>query len=109
MKNSTLHLIGAKIRAIRKARGMTQEELAEMVNTQHSYIGYVERGEQNLTIQTLEKISDALQVDINELFKYGEFKTAIKRQKLWDIIEVLHGRSEEELERALIILQQVFK
>lgn len=87
---------------------MTQEELAEIVNTQHSYIGFVERGEQNLTIQTLAKISEALQVEINELFQYGEFKTT-DRQKLWDIIEVLQNKNDDELDRVLIFLKQVLK
>lgn len=107
MKNSTLHLIGARIRAIRKAKGMTQEELAENISTQHSYIGYVERGEQNLTIQTLEKIADALSVEIRELFEYEGLK--INKPKLWDIVEILIDKNDEELDRVLIILKQVFK
>lgn len=104
---SILKLVGAKIRAVRRKRGLTQEQLAEMIDTQHSYIGYVERGEQNLTLLTLEKIAKALKVDFGRLFGYEEFSE--KNPKIMHIVELLSDKSDEDLEKAFLILKQVFK
>lgn len=105
--NSILKLVGAKVRAIRKRRGLTQEQLAEMIDTQHSYIGYVERGEQNVTLITLEKIANALKVDSCSLFDYEELSG--RNPKIFSIVEFLSDKSDHDLEKAFLILKQVFK
>lgn len=56
------------MRAIRKAQGLTQQQLAELSNLDDAYIGAVERGERNFSIDTLEKIVTALQIQPAELF-----------------------------------------
>jgi transcriptional regulator with XRE-family HTH domain len=48
-------LAGAKVREIRLAKGLSQEKLAELADTHHSYIGGLERGDRNVTLGTLEK------------------------------------------------------
>ncbi|MGC6587612.1 helix-turn-helix domain-containing protein [Paenibacillus sp. Dod16] len=60
---SNLYLqVGKKIRLYRKARKLTQEELGEHLQIDQSYLGRIERGEVNITLDTLYKISSALQV-----------------------------------------------
>ncbi|QCT04384.1 DNA-binding helix-turn-helix protein [Paenibacillus algicola] len=54
--------VGKKIRLYRKARKLTQEELGEILKIDQSYIGRIERGEVNITLDTIYKISDALQI-----------------------------------------------
>lgn len=103
---SILKLVGAKIRAVRKRRGLTQEQLAEMIDTQHSYIGYVERGEQNVTLLTLEKIANALKVDLHTLLDYEELSE--RNPKIFSIVEFLSNKSDHDLEKALLILKHVF-
>ncbi|MBI3359263.1 MAG: helix-turn-helix transcriptional regulator [Nitrospirae bacterium] len=49
-------------------RGITQEHLAEKAGLHAKYVGQIERGEINTTIQTLAKVADALGVNISELF-----------------------------------------
>ncbi|MEX1029153.1 MAG: helix-turn-helix transcriptional regulator [Paenibacillaceae bacterium] len=105
-KISILKLVGAKIRAIRKSRGWTQEQLAEMIDTQHPYIGYVERGEQNVTLLTLEKIAHALKVEFGELFGYENFSE--KNPKIMHIVEILSDKSDQDLEKAFLLLKLVF-
>jgi transcriptional regulator with XRE-family HTH domain len=61
-------LIGSNIRKIRKQKNFTQEDLAEKSGLQYSYLAGVERGERNITIQTLEKILDGLQVSPKAVF-----------------------------------------
>jgi transcriptional regulator with XRE-family HTH domain len=44
LQNEALRFIGAKVRDIRKAKELTQEQLADLAETHHSYIGTIERG-----------------------------------------------------------------
>jgi len=58
--NPALVGLGAAIRAARQAKGLSQEALAELAGIDRSYMGGIERGEHNLAIMNLLKISDAL-------------------------------------------------
>ncbi|MFS0860014.1 helix-turn-helix domain-containing protein [Paenibacillus taichungensis] len=60
--------VGERIRAIRKAKGLTQQQLAEISGLDDAYIGSVERGERNFSIDTLEKILNGLNVPSYSLF-----------------------------------------
>lgn len=52
--------IGAKIRAIRKAQGVSQETLAGLAGTGQRYISELERGKKTVRIQEMLKVLDAL-------------------------------------------------
>ena len=58
--NPNLVSLGAAIREARKAKGISQEALAELAGIDRSYMGGIERGEHNLAIINLLKIADAL-------------------------------------------------
>ena len=62
-----LEAIGRQVHDLRKARGMTQEELGAACGLPTSYIGSIERAKKNLTINTLERVADALDVAASEL------------------------------------------
>jgi len=66
--------VGERIRAIRKAKGLTQQQLAELSGLDDAYIGSVERGERNFSIDTLEKIVLALKIPATYLFDQYNFK-----------------------------------
>lgn len=59
--------IGTKIKSVRKIKSISQERLALLCNIDRSYIGRIERGEVNLTVEKLYEIATALEVDIKEL------------------------------------------
>ena len=69
MHNALSTEIGRRLRNYRQRIGLTQEELAERAGVHCTYIGQVERGEKNLTISSLEKISRSLQISISDLFE----------------------------------------
>ncbi len=69
MNNTVLQELGNRIRENRKARGWTQEELADNASIDRSYIGGVERGERNLTFKVLCQICEALLCDVATLTK----------------------------------------
>ncbi|MBN1806616.1 MAG: helix-turn-helix transcriptional regulator [Sedimentisphaerales bacterium] len=59
--------VGFRIRDIRQARGLSQEELAALAWLHRAYIGQIERGEKNVGLKNLEKIAKALCVNIRVL------------------------------------------
>ena len=60
---------GSRVRDLRKRRGWTQEQLAEAAGRHWTYIGGIERGERNITLQVVADLACALDVDIKELFR----------------------------------------
>lgn len=68
MSDELLKAIGAKVRSIREARGVSQEGFARNVGMDRSYMGKIERGTQNISVVTAAKIAAALGVSLAELF-----------------------------------------
>lgn len=65
--------VGSRIRSLRMAQGLTQAELGELVELPQPYVGGIERGERNISLETLQKIINALKVSPEELFRnYGD-------------------------------------
>lgn len=67
-KQSILIKFGERLREIRKERGLSQEKLAHKADLHRTYIGMIERAEKNITLVNIEKIANALEVNIKELF-----------------------------------------
>jgi len=63
-------IIGERIRAYRTKAGMSQETLAERAGLHSTYIGQLERGEKNATLESAEKIARALDVSFETLFSH---------------------------------------
>jgi transcriptional regulator with XRE-family HTH domain len=69
---------GLRVRHLRKKRGWTQEQLAEAAGRHWTYIGGIERGERNITLQVVADIAHALDIKIGDLFR-GLDTTRTKR------------------------------
>ena len=63
-------LIGKRIRETRKQRGLSAEELAEIADLSTVYISYIENAKRKPSLESLIKISNALEITIDELL-YG--------------------------------------
>ena len=70
-KNSSEHpelsKFGNTIRAVRLEKGISQEALADLAGIDRSYMGGVERGEHNLALINIKRISDALEVSVSSV------------------------------------------
>ena len=66
-KKKILISFGEKVRELRKASGMSQEDLSFNADLHRTYIGMIERAEKNITLTNIEKIAKALNVDIKKL------------------------------------------
>ena len=71
MKSKQIILIefGDKVREFRKEKGYSQEELAYRSGLHRTYIGMIERAEKNITLINIEKIANALEMNIYNFFK----------------------------------------
>lgn len=69
MQGKLQRTVGKNIRKFRKQLGLSQEELAEMCSLHRTYIGGVERGERNVTLETLAAIAHSLNKSPVELME----------------------------------------
>ena len=65
-------LLGKRVRTLRDARGITQEELAFLANTQTSHISRIELGQNNTTIDVAYRIAQALKITLPELLNFDD-------------------------------------
>ncbi|MCL2228122.1 MAG: helix-turn-helix domain-containing protein [Oscillospiraceae bacterium] len=87
--------IGERIRAYRTRAGMTQMKLAERAGVHHTYIGQLERGEKNASLETIEKVARALNLPFETLFEAlvdGNANNDIARE----IYELITAQPERE-------------
>lgn len=104
-----LKLVGSKIRDIRKEKGISQETLGEQAGFHYSYIGGVERGERNISLENLDKLAESLGVHASELFNYVQLsgKTTEKESRLSEIIALLARKEDDELRMVQRILTEI--
>ena len=69
--------LGARIRQLRTAADLTQEEAAGRVDMYYKYWGAIERGERNVTLDNLERVARALNVEPWELLLFEGAETRV--------------------------------
>lgn len=67
--NKRIVRLGKRIRQLRSARGLSQEELANLTKIDRSYMGGIERGEHNTTMRKFLQICDTLEMTPSEVFE----------------------------------------
>ncbi len=68
VENNIKKIFGARVRALRTEKGWSQEDFAFECGLHRTYIGAVERGERNVSLENIKKIADTFKIDIAELF-----------------------------------------
>lgn len=63
-------LFGRRLRELRKLRGWSQEDFAQHVGLDRSYMGGVERGERNVSLENIARIAAGLEVSLPALFEF---------------------------------------
>lgn len=97
--------VGQRIRNYRTQNGWSQEKLAELSGCHPTYIGQIERGEKNATLESVEKIASALNVPLSRLFEKlgGEAQEGIPLK----CYNLLAAKSEAEQEALYKILLEI--
>jgi transcriptional regulator with XRE-family HTH domain len=67
-KNHRLVAFGASIRRLRQLKGWSQERFAEEAGLDRTYVGGVERGERNVSLLNLQRLAEALGMNLSHLF-----------------------------------------
>ena len=58
---------GSQVRELRTQRGLSQEQLAHVAGLDRTYVGSVERGERNISLDNIWALADALEIDVSDL------------------------------------------
>jgi transcriptional regulator with XRE-family HTH domain len=66
-RETELHILGGALRRLRDARGITQEELAQRVQMDPTYISRIERGRRGVQWLTVQRFLRALDADLHQL------------------------------------------
>jgi transcriptional regulator with XRE-family HTH domain len=61
--------VGGTVRVLRKEKGWSQDVFADKTGLHRAHVGEIERGEANITLQTMKILADALKVRIVDLVK----------------------------------------
>ena len=101
--------VGQRIRNYRTKLGLSQEKLAALSGCHPTYIGQLERGEKNATLESIEKIAAALNISLSKLLE----KLGGKDDNAKDIplacYEFLCAKSQKEQEQIYRILIEMDK
>jgi transcriptional regulator with XRE-family HTH domain len=100
-------LLGRRIRALRAIKGWTQQELGNQADVNYKFIGEIERGQQNPSFNILVKISNALGVEIFELFRF-EQETFNRNEIEKRIQSILKKLSDDTLRNILLLLNALY-
>lgn len=94
---STLSMqVGKRIRELREARNLKQVELAELIDMEATNLSKLEKGTHLPKEDNLNKIINALNIDIKDLFDFGHIKT--KEELIEDINEIFKNATLEEMQ-----------
>lgn len=102
-------IIGQRIRNYRLSQGLSQEKLAELSGCHPTYIGQLERGEKNATLESIEKISLALGISLSDLFQKIAATFATGRNIPLECYEFLASKTPAEQEQLYRILLEMDK
>lgn len=95
-------IIGQRIRNYRTQKGLSQEKLAELAGCHPTYIGQLERGEKNATLESVEKIASAMDISLSELFdKLGKSGGNNIAAKCYDLVASKNKAEQKQLYKML--------
>ena len=97
-----LKKFGKKVRGLRKAQKLSQENLAEKAGLHYTYIGGIERGERNPSLKNIEKIANALKVTPNEFFIAPQVEDISAKN-----IEIIEDINRHIIDKDIKILQLI--
>ena len=92
-------LIGKRIKELRRASGLSQERLAERIGMDAKYLGFIEQGRGNPTLQVFIKLAETLKIDVDLLFNYrwAAMSDAELRKRLHELIDRASGETLQEI------------
>jgi transcriptional regulator with XRE-family HTH domain len=78
---------GQRIKELRLRCGWTQEELAERSGLHPNYVGQVERGEKNISLENIAKLAHGLHVELSLLFQFEKHPAYLPAEQIRSLLE----------------------
>jgi transcriptional regulator with XRE-family HTH domain len=97
---------GSRLRALRKAASMSQLELGERSGLDYTYVGGIERGERNPTLEVISKLADGLQIEVEQMFRFGGAQARDNRA-IADLVALLENEEPALASCALELVRSV--
>lgn len=96
--NTITKSIGQCIRKFRQQSDLSQERLAELASCDATYLGEIERGERNASIEVIKRIADALQIPLSKLFEKVDGIDAKMRNIPQECYDLVASKTADEQE-----------
>ena len=100
-------LLGRRIRALRKAGGLTQEELGDRADINYKFLGEIERGQQNPSFRVMAKIASGLGLELPQLFRF-EQEIPDRNEIEARINDILKLIPDNDLRQVLLVLRVLY-
>ena len=100
-------LFGLRIKHLREIKDWTQEYLAEKMDISTNYLSSIERGKENPTFDLLVKLSEALEVEMWEMFDFGHEKSPKELREV--LTEFYKDMDEGRLRLAVKVLRAIIR
>lgn len=88
--------VGVRIRELRTALGISQQDLAELAAIHASNLGKIERGEANPNLDTLARIATALESSVSELTRYVTSEHVAPVDRRITVSDLIQARSMQD-------------
>ena len=96
--------LGEKVCTLRKALGMTQEELAHRSGLTTAYVGLIERGKRNASLDTIYGLTYGLGVRISDLMEFADDGERMKLDADSELLLALFRGAEEHDRNTLLMI-----
>jgi transcriptional regulator, XRE family len=99
-------LLGRRIKEIRKSRGLTQEQLSEMIDIETSSLSGIESGRFYPSLHVLEKIAQVFEVELIEFFKFSTVNLPENLDK--EILNIIERQDKKNKQLIYKLLNAAF-
>ncbi len=107
MSQNLYRQVGERVKAHRKLARLTQDQLAQKANLSVHYLSRIETGSAAPTLDSLERVAEALGAQIGELFQFRKGEAKEAKELLQQIHRLLRSRRPEELRMARNLIGQI--
>ena len=102
-------LLGVRVQALRKAKNLTQAELAVLIHRSVEALAKVETGRSFPSHKTLQNLSEVLEIPLHSLFQFDEDSNGQRNRVISQLLALLNTLSDEDLEIVTAQLQTLAK
>lgn len=98
--------LAKRVKTLRKLKNLTQEDIGARSGISYKYIGEIERGDVNPSLDVLSKIAQGFNTSLKDLLDFDKSQRGLHKE---DILYTLSKSELETIREALTILHRVFK